>query len=100
MNHIEHDQQALDAARYRWLRQQHWNEAPMCVVAQPRQAVKLGHDCPTLERLDAAIDGAMTAHGVKACPTCQDTGHVIVANRSEICPTCKGAGGVKEDGNV
>jgi len=56
---------ARDAARYRWLRQQHWNEAPMCVVMQPRKAVKLGHDCPALARLDAAIDDAMVAAGVK-----------------------------------
>jgi len=50
-----------DAARYRWLREQQWNEAPMCVVLQPRQAVKLGHDCPSLDRLDAFIDAAMAA---------------------------------------
>jgi hypothetical protein len=54
-----------EAARYRWLRQQHWNEAPMCVVMQPRQAVKLGHDCPALDRLDAAIDEAMAADGLE-----------------------------------
>lgn len=56
---------ARDAARYRWLRQQHWNEASLCVVMQPRQAVKLGHDCPALARLDAAIDEAMGANGVQ-----------------------------------
>lgn len=54
-----------DARRYRWLRRQHWNEAPLCVVMQPRQAVKLGHDCPAVDRLDAAIDDAMGASGVK-----------------------------------
>jgi hypothetical protein len=57
---------ARDAARYRWLRQQHWNEAPLCVVMQPRQAVKLGHDCPAMDRLDAVIDQAMTTDGVAA----------------------------------
>jgi hypothetical protein len=50
-----------DAERYRWLRQQYWNNAPLCVVAQPKQAVKLGHDCPSLDRLDAAIDAARKA---------------------------------------
>lgn len=48
-----------DAARYRWLRRQNWNEAELCVVAQPAQAVKLGHDCPSLDRLDVAIDAAI-----------------------------------------
>lgn len=52
------DQDALDAARYRWLREQHWYDAQLCVVAGPKQAVKLGHDCPSGERLDAAIDAA------------------------------------------
>lgn len=60
--------EARDAARYRWLRQQHWNTAPLCVVAQPRQAVKLGHDCPTLDRLDVAVDQAMDAAGVPEVP--------------------------------
>lgn len=54
-----------DARRYRWLRKQHWNDAPLCVVVQPRQAVKLGYDCPALDRLDAAIDEAMASSGAK-----------------------------------
>jgi hypothetical protein len=45
-----------DAERYRWLRAQHWDEAPIACVANPKEAIKLGHDCPSLERLDAAID--------------------------------------------
>jgi hypothetical protein len=45
-----------DAERYRWLRRQHWNEADLCVVMHPGKAVKLGYDCPSLDRLDAAID--------------------------------------------
>lgn len=49
---------ALDAARYRWLREQHWHTAPMCVVANPKNAVKLGYFCPSDERLDAMIDAA------------------------------------------
>lgn len=48
-----------DATRYRWLRAQHWSEAPVCVVARPKDAVKLGYDCPSLDRLDAMLDDAM-----------------------------------------
>lgn len=50
-----------DAERYRWLRSQHWSESPLCVVAQPREAVKLGRFCPSMEHLDAAVDEAMMA---------------------------------------
>jgi hypothetical protein len=50
---------AADAARYRWLRRQNWNDATLCVVMCPSRAVKLGHDCPAGDRLDAAIDAAM-----------------------------------------
>lgn len=48
-----------DAARYRWLRSQHWNGSPLCVVVNPKAAVRLGRDCPSLDRLDEAIDEAM-----------------------------------------
>ena len=44
------------AERYQWLRSQHWDKAPFAVVANPKLAVKLGHNFPSLERLDAAID--------------------------------------------
>ena len=47
-----------DAERYRWLRVQHWNDASMCVVTNPKHVVRLGTDCPTLARLDEAIDAA------------------------------------------
>lgn len=46
--------------RYRWLRKQHWNEAELCIVVNPKDSVKLGRDCPSLERLDAVIDAALT----------------------------------------
>lgn len=49
---------ASDAERYRWLRLQNWNTSPLCVVVQPKEAVKLGHDCPSGDRLDIAIDFA------------------------------------------
>lgn len=52
-----------DAARYRALRAMNWHDSPMCVVMDPKRAVKLGHDCPSLERLDAAIDSARGTEG-------------------------------------
>jgi hypothetical protein len=52
-----------DAERYRWLREQHWNQGEMCVVTNPRVSIKLGYDCPSLNRLDAAIDAAMKECG-------------------------------------
>lgn len=48
-----------DAERYRWLRAQHWNTGQLCVVAEPKAAVKLGHCCPSGEYLDMAVDDAM-----------------------------------------
>ena len=47
-----------DAERYQWLRKQHWAESKLCVVADPKTAVRLGSDCPSLERLDEIIDNA------------------------------------------
>lgn len=47
-----------DAKRYRWLRDQDWFSSPLAVVHSPKDAVKLGHDCPSRDRLDAAIDRA------------------------------------------
>lgn len=44
--------------RYRALRAMAWDRSPLAVVVNPRAAVKLGHDCPSHERLDAAIDAA------------------------------------------
>ena len=62
---LEAEVEALraDAERYRWLREQHWNDSPMCVVMNPRACVKLGSDCPSDERLDAAIDAAIKLEG-------------------------------------
>lgn len=48
-----------DARRYRWLRERNWFDSDLCVVAMPRVAVKLGHDCPSLDRLDTAIDALL-----------------------------------------
>lgn len=52
-----------DASRYRWLRSQNWNDGLLAVVANPKAAVRLGHDCPSLDRLDEAIDSAMKESG-------------------------------------
>ncbi len=54
-----------DAKRYRWLRAQGWWNGPMCVVVNPKNAVKLGHNTLSMDDLDAAIDAAMEerAHG-------------------------------------
>jgi hypothetical protein len=48
-----------DAERYRWLRAQHWSTSPLCVVADPKDAVKLGRTCPSGEYLDFVVDDAM-----------------------------------------
>jgi hypothetical protein len=53
------EQDRIDAERYRWLRKQNWNEADMAVVCRPKEAIKLGYDCPNGERLDDAIDEAV-----------------------------------------
>lgn len=48
-----------DARRYRWLRAQHWNDNTIAAVRWPKDAMRLGHDAPSGERLDAAIDEAI-----------------------------------------
>jgi len=53
----------VDAGRYRWLRARHWSDAEVCCVADPKDAVKLGHSCPSLEILDDLIDAAMREEG-------------------------------------
>ena len=42
-----------------WLRAQHWNTAQLCVVMDPKDAVKLGRRCPSGDYLDIAADDAM-----------------------------------------
>ena len=54
----ENERLREDAARYRWLRNQHWNYSNLVVVTEPRKNVKLGSDMPFEGRLDAAIDAA------------------------------------------
>lgn len=55
----ELEQLRKDAGRYQWLRNQHWESSPFCVVRNPKSAVKLGHDCPSAERLDKEIDSQL-----------------------------------------
>ena len=58
---IEADELRKDAIRYAWLRKQDWETGLLAVVADPKKAIKLGHDAPSRARLDAAIDAAMAA---------------------------------------
>ena len=50
-----------DQARYHWIRQQNWCDSDMCVVTKPRDNLKLGSYCPSLEFLDDAIDAAIAS---------------------------------------
>lgn len=50
---------AEDAARYRLLREMDWFDSPLCVVRDPKKNVRFGTDCPSRDRLDAAIDAAI-----------------------------------------
>ena len=59
--HPEAEAAEKDAERYRWLRAQHWDTGLLAVVADPKDAIKLGYDCPSLARLDEQIDAAMLA---------------------------------------
>ena len=58
---LKADNEALrkDAERYRWLRIDDWWRSPMCVIRNPKDQAKLGSDCPSSDRLDAAIDAAI-----------------------------------------
>jgi hypothetical protein len=51
----------LNASRYEWLREQTWDGSELCVVRNPKKAVRLGNDCPSHARLDEAIDDARNA---------------------------------------
>jgi hypothetical protein len=57
-----------DARRYRWLREQNWFDGALCVVRDPKTALTsgrgLGADCPSLNRLDDAIDAAIAVESV------------------------------------
>jgi hypothetical protein len=60
-------QDAKDAARYRWLRAQHWTDETIAavVINGPRAGGFLpGSDCPSGQRLDEAIDRFMKPDNV------------------------------------
>lgn len=57
---------AKDAERYRWLRTADWWVSPLCVIRDPKQNAKLGSDCPSRDRLDSAIDEAMSQEAPNA----------------------------------
>lgn len=44
------------ADRYTKLRKTHWSDSPLCVVVNPKEAVKLGHACPSGVQLDQLVD--------------------------------------------
>ena len=50
-----------DAERYRYLRAQHWHDNTITAVRFPRDAMKLGYDAPSGDRLDDLIDAEMRA---------------------------------------
>lgn len=51
--------EALDAARYRWLREQHWTDNTYAVFCRPEENSKIGAWSPSGEQLDEVIDQAM-----------------------------------------
>ena len=56
---VENKALRVDAERYRWLRTKNWQDGGLCVVTKARETVRLGTDCPSHDRLDAAIDAAL-----------------------------------------
>ncbi len=49
-----------DAARYRWLRAQHWSTSHLAVASDPRHSIKLGYFAPSESILDDEIDKYMS----------------------------------------
>lgn len=60
---------ATNAARYECVREQTWDASAFCVVMNPKDAVKLGRDCPSHERLDALVDEARHAKPATPAPS-------------------------------
>ena len=57
-----------DAARYRWLRVQHWEENRLGVVVRPKDQTKLGSFLPSGSLLDDAIDHMSTIEATEETP--------------------------------
>lgn len=69
----EVDALRADAERYRWLRMRDWFNSELCVLRDPKrvltEGIGLGADCPSLSRLDAAIDAALRQEQPDHIPT-------------------------------
>jgi hypothetical protein len=71
-SYIERAERAeTDARRYRELRECNWYDSPLCVVTRPKESVRPGSDCPSLGRLDAALDAALAAMPTEGSPAPQ-----------------------------
>lgn len=57
-----------DSARYRKLRNEHWSNGRVAVVANPKEVVRLGSYCPSGERLDQFIDTFVPSAPPQALP--------------------------------
>lgn len=55
-----------DAARYRWLRAQYWDENKIAVALSPKQSIRIGSSCPFGHLLDEEIDRLMEAENVQS----------------------------------
>lgn len=56
VNADEFEELRRDAERYRWLRRQHWIDAKVAVITEPRRNVLLGSYLPHGLLLDEVID--------------------------------------------
>lgn len=61
MNDVE-----LDAARYRWLRKQHWTDNTIGVVQHPKDKCSLGTYIPSSRNLDELIDSEILKENTSA----------------------------------
>lgn len=59
MDPVELESLKRDAARYRWLREQHWEKNTLSVVVRPRTNCTLGTIIPTGDYLDSLVDTEM-----------------------------------------
>lgn len=52
---------AKDAGRWRKFREMNWHNSPIVAVMGPKMNVRLGTDCPSVDRLDDIIDAALAS---------------------------------------
>lgn len=72
-----------DAGRYRWLREQRWYTAKLCVVTDPKRTVRLGTDCPSDARLDELIDAERAAAPAQPQAAAEKWFAVLTPSRAE-----------------